>query len=536
MRPIKTNIKRRRNPNMHEIMTQQINNTTNISKDYEEPSKSLIDTLLEKLNNTDLDYCHWKSNYFLSQSLLGEIDLDFLIQRNSLSKMLTLLMNLGFKQAKVSKGIQEPGIYHLYGLDMQSGKIIHVHLFNHVLTGESFIKSHLLPLNKMLFKKTRFNGNVRTPSKSAELVLFILRTYIKYGSLLDIFYLLKHQRELTEEFKWLSTDIDLSESLQLLSQYCPVIEEKLFTKCIDILASNGSLFKRVTTALSVRKRLRIYSRYNWLKRFVAYTGLISKYIIQKIFGNKSKKMLSSGGSIIAFVGPEATGKSTLVSESEEWLGKIFNVKNIHAGKPPSAWLTYLLNLLIPISRKIIPGFRTSRVEKHVLNSKSNTNILADPKSESSLFFAIRAVSLAWDRRKLLIKARRRAMIGDIIICDRYPSETIGAMDSPRLRENANVRGIRMTFYNFLARLEAKLYRQIPPPDLVLQLKVSLEVAKQRNRERIKNGKESDEYIESRHMKNKGWQLSDRTSVHDIDTDQPLDKTLLSVKKQIWEAL
>ena len=110
------------------------------------------------------------------------------------------------------------------------------------------------------------------------------------------------------------------------------------------------------------------------------------------------------------------------------------------------------------------------------------------------------------------------------------------MDSPRLRENPSKSGVTSTIYNWLARLEIWLYKQISPPDIVLRLKVSIETAKKRNRERIKAGKETDTYVESRHRQNQEWYNSETKYIYDIDTEQPLAETILGVKKAIWESL
>jgi len=247
-------------------------------------------------------------------------------------------------------------------------------------------------------------------------------------------------------------------------------------------------------------------------------------------------MLAAGGTVIAFVGPEATGKSTLVTENKQWLNEMFSVKCIHAGKPPSSWLTIPVNILVPLSRKLLPGLRTSRIEGHGSRNISHVDSTFNPTKKTSLIYAFMSVISAWDRKCLLIKARRFSANGDLVICDRYPSETIGAMDSPRLREEPNSGGLQMLLYNYLARLETRFYRQIPPPDLVLQLKVSLETATKRNHDRIKRGKESDEYLESRHRQNKNWKISGKTMIRDINTEQSLLETILQVKKAIWDIL
>ena len=92
------------------------------------------------------------------------------------------------------------------------------------------------------------------------------------------------------------------------------------------------------------------------------------------------------------------------------------------------------------------------------------------------------------------------------------------------------------FYNRLARFEQRLYQDIPPPDVVLKLKVSLATAKQRNRARLKAGKELDEYLEIRHQQSREWTKAGTKFIYDIDTERSLDETMLAVKHAIWQSL
>ncbi|HXV42464.1 MAG TPA: hypothetical protein VEC96_05345, partial [Anaerolineae bacterium] len=91
-----------------------------------------------------------------------------------------------------------------------------------------------------------------------------------------------------------------------------------------------------------------------------------------------------------------------------------------------------------------------------------------------------------------------------------------------------------SIYNRLARLEKQLYKQIPPPDIVLRLRVSLETAKKRNRER--NGQDGEAYLEARHRQSQAWHMPGTRYVYDIDTEQTLKETIRDVKEAIWESL
>jgi len=495
----------------------------------------LTNHLVNALNSNQINYCHWKSNFSLSETMSGKLDLDLLVDRKDLSEIWIILFNLGFKSAIVKTGKETPSIYHFYGFDHKSGLLVHVHLFSSILTGESFVKSHLLPFEQMLLANVYNISQVKVAPKAAELVLFIVRTYIKFSSLLDLLYLVGKFEDLKTELSWLQEDGDLSESLALLKRYCPVIDVSLFLECVDAIKNNETIFKRTILAQRIRSRLRVYAKHSRFGLTLTYFQILSGQVIRRLNGNKKNKMLHSGGAVIAFVGPEATGKSTLVSESKKWLEQAFATSMIHAGKPPSSWITAPINILLPLVRSMWPRLRMSRMEGHVTLSDKH---LALPRVEglSGLIYALRSVSLAWDRKQLLVKARRLAANGEILICDRYPSETVGAMDSPRLQENMDANGLIGSLYNWLARLEKHFYQQIPPPDLVLQLKVSIETAKKRNRERIKIGKETDEYLESRHLQSQEWHFSGTKYIQSIDTELPLPETILKVKESIWEAI
>ena len=411
--------------------------------------KDLVITtqLIDSLNRHEVEYCHWKSNLTLANALTGGEDLDILVDRKALSQFVTILLGLGFKATVIKSGDNVPGIYHYYGLDPETGNISHIHLYNSVVTGESFVKSHFLPIERMLLENPEYFSNVRIASKSAELVLFILRIYIKYGSLLDSIRLARHPDAVLEELRWLQAGANMSVSLELLEKYCPVIDEKLFLKGIEILNEPNSLIKRIRLAYTIRRHLSIYKKYTRFERLSAYAKLLSIKLMLRFTGKKKNKTLNSGGAIIAFVGADATGKSTLVSETSRWLGSVFATKTVHVGKPPSSWVMMPLRIILPLMRRLLPHLRRSWVSDKARKSSPSTG-----QASVSLIYAVRAVALAWDRYQLLIKVRHLAANGNIIICDRYPTETLEAMDSPRLQEHPNGNGIKNRLYFARPRL------------------------------------------------------------------------------------
>jgi thymidylate kinase len=493
---------------------------------------SLVDTLLDTFIQEEIVYSHWKSNINLAQAAAGEIDLDLLVDRTSLLSAITQLSRHGFKQAIVRWGANPPSIRHYYGLDPETNQLIHVHLFSRVLTGESFVKSHLFPFEAMLLQNVYYADRIRVASKPAELVLFTLRMFIKYGSLPDLASLRSKSASVRKEVRWLQAGSDLSEALLLLRKYCPVIDERLFVKCVATLENSDPLIKRVMLARKVRRRLKVYARHTFFQRLLAYFQLLQSEVRRRVGTKQKNKVLQAGGAVIAFVGADATGKSTLVTETGRWLGDVFTLRIIHTGKPPSSWLTLPVNIVLALLRNLTSLRRGGRANTQAASDESPTQHRF--RGFSSLLYALRSVVLAWDRLRLITKARRRVAEGEIIVCDRYPSSTLGAMDSPRLSQDSLRTGLLVAIYNRLAHFEKQLYKQIPPPDIVLKLRVSVETAKKRNRKR--NGQDGEAYLEARHRQSQAWTVPGTKYIFDIDTEQSLAETLDSVKKAIWESL
>jgi len=228
--------------------------------------------------------------------------------------------------------------------------------------------------------------------------------------------------------------------------------------------------------------------------------------------------------LIAFVGSEASGKSTILNEVGSWLGRDHVVRRIHAGKPPSTALTYVPHVLLPALRRLFPEQRSLRVE---------ARFDADPRTRRrySLLFALRSVMLAYERRAIITRTVARSPNGTVVLSDRYPSRTGGNPDGPQLG-HLPLPPSRLSVRRVLAALEDRLYRDIPTPDLVFHLTAPLDVTLARNAARAKN--EPEEYVRFRHAISADLRF-DGTIVHRIDTDRELRDVLDEIEHAIDEA-
>jgi thymidylate kinase len=222
--------------------------------------------------------------------------------------------------------------------------------------------------------------------------------------------------------------------------------------------------------------------------------------------------------LIAFVGSEATGKSTILNEVETWLGRSHRVRRVHAGKPPSTPITFVPHVLLPAIRALFPEQRTLRVEERYEDSPAST------KKTFPLLFGVRSVMLAYERRALISRAMRLGG-GTVVLSDRYPSDTSGAPDGPQLAHLPMPSG-RFSVRRALARVEGRLYLDIPAPDLVFHLTAPLEVTLARNAARDK--REPEDYVRFRHALSSRLRF-DGAPVYPIDTDRDLEAVIREIE-------
>ena len=228
--------------------------------------------------------------------------------------------------------------------------------------------------------------------------------------------------------------------------------------------------------------------------------------------------------LIAFVGSEATGKSTILNEVEGWLGRSHRVRRVHAGKPPSTPLTFLPHVLLPALRAVFPEQRTLRVEERYEDDDRAT------ERTYPLLFGVRSVMLAYERRALLTRAARSGT-ETVVLSDRYPSEASGAPDGPQLAHLPMPPG-RFSVRRALARIEGRLYHDIPVPDMVFHLSAPLEVTLARNAARDKQ--EPEDYVRFRHALSSRLRF-DGAPVHAIDTDRDLEQVVREIEEMIGDS-
>jgi len=473
----------------------------------------LSTSLINGLNNNSIDYCHWKSNINVEKAMSGFDDLDLLISRNHFNKCQILLAELGFKEAL--NAIQSiHSVRHYYGYDQLSGEILHVHLYVSIITGPSWTKGYTFGIEQeyLCSSTLDYNTEIRLPQKELELALYLIRICLKYTSLLEAPMVIFSRKLIRTEIEYLLNGSSEVLASEIFNRLVGVNNSRLFE---SISHPNAGLYRIMVTALKVRSKLKRWRTLSWFEQIANSILQLSYRIINKILF-KEKKKFANGGLLVCFVGLDASGKSSMLNEADSWLSKRFNVKKIHFGRPPSTAISLVPNFLIKTSKKLKGNRRIS-------------SSYTGEKSES-LIYVTRQLLLAYDRYKLVLKARKMARKGSIVLIDRFKAENIGVMDSYKLDPNRF-----NSLKKYLAKIENSLYSKMGQPGLILHLKVPLDVAIERNRKRIKADKESTSELKLRYEKNKNLEYS-CINYYMIDSNSDYSEVLAEIKGLIWKTI
>jgi len=482
--------------------------------------------LFESLGRAGVRYCHWKSNWRLPEALRGETDLDLLVHRADTSRFLSVVGALGLKPGG---GEDHPSVCHCYGCDDESGRLFDLHVYYRLITGGT-IKGYHLPVEEMLLRGAQpTEAGVYVPEPAAELVLFVIRKSLDYAVAIEAL-IPREWKAAADELRWLmsqgATDRDVR---RLLAEYLPSVDFALFRKLRDAIESGRWGVGRFRLGRALASRLRPYRRFARPSATLARSGRAWRKAWRTLQGGTPPQALLSGGAVIAVVGSDGSGKSTVVGEVSRWLGEFLSVATIHGGKPPPSVPTALPRLLLPLLRRMMPGYRSTRIELRAAVATEPAAMRTGPL----LLFALRALMLAYERKKLLIRAHRKAANGTLVLSDRYPTRQPGVPEGAMLHF---LREDPRSLYRWLARVEERTYGEIPQPDLVLRLDVPLELAVQRNLTRSKpGGPEPTEYLRQRHAKSSELEFAG-VPTYRIRTDTMVEETVRAVKPILWNAL
>lgn len=439
-----------------------------------------------KANAQNLTYCHWKSNFHLDSALVGDEDLDVLIAPKDFKKLKIILLENNFIEILTPCSPYQKGVYHFYGIDTNTGLIIHFHIFTDLITGNGLIKNFYLPFRELLLDNVIFYKElVKIPTSEMELIIYVFRFLSKQGNLFNLREIIKESKLIFEEFLSLKNSANMQESVLLLKNFCQndnLVE--IYKSTIEFLEEK-KFFRIFLLGLKFKKLVK-WNRFNVLFYAFAETKTMLTYIWGKL-RKKSVVRLVNRAPLVVLVGGPASGKTTLTTSVKKILRPFIDIEYFHVGKPKPIILLGWIRLFLPFFRKIFPNQKSTNVEK-----RQSVN----DKIHFSMLHVLRKLILAYERYRLTRKICGRINNGRLCVCDRYPLSnelmTDGSTFSPEI-----IKHQKSFIKKFLMKKEASLYSKMIKPDCIFYLKVEPSIALERNKHRKISYKDED-YLRFRH--------------------------------------
>jgi len=482
----------------------------------------LVRQLCDELNESGLSYCHWKSNNALERSASGENDLDLLVSRSDVQHFTEILYRLGFKQAREHEVRQMPGILDYYGCDCGTGSMVHVHAHYQLILGHDSTKNYHIPLEKPYLASALQDGLFKVPAPEFELIIFVLRMMLKHFTW-DT--LLLHQGHLSTseqgEMDFLSRRASESVVHEILKEYLPYLPPQLFTSCVRMLGSDCPLWERIMLGQKLLGCLNLFAR----RPQIIDSGLkfwrrVAWPVQRRVFHKQNRKLVSNGGMMVAIVGGDGAGKTTVIDAMYKWLSHDFEVFSFHMGKPQWSALTYFVRGILKVGRSLgLYPFMQAEIRY-----TKDADLLTFPGYP----WLIRELCTARDRFLTYGKACRYATNGGIVILDRFPLPQIKFMDGPQIeRMTGSVPNNRLI--QFLNLLEQRYYRKMILPDLLIVLCTDPEIAVRRKTD------EAEASVRARSTEI--WEIDwSKTPAHVINASHSKDEVLSEVRGIIWSRL
>lgn len=502
------------------------------------PVLSTLTDLFDRLHAEGIRYCHWKSNEHLRASMTGMTDIDVLVERGASQALERILAGTSFKRFTTVAWCSYQAIESYLGFDEDTGKLLHLHVHYQLTIGERYLKGYRLPWEDVLLSTRQWDETNRlyVADPHLELVVFMVRVALKLrlrDVVLDWLGRPYVRRGPLREFRWLAARIARERLREIAGPLVGAAAAERLLAMID--AGTPTVPRILAFRRAIQPPLITYRTYGAVaaqrQRWAREWGWrLAKFLRRHGFLVPTRRVLPQGGLLVAVVGADGSGKSTVTQAITRWLSAETDAVRVYFGngKGSISFPRRLLELVAALVRRVTQARGRSNAGRSVVPVRSHRG--AGKSWLRNWGDLLWIVTLTRERHQRFRRARRARNLGMVVICDRFPQAQLpGLNDGPWLghwlRDSSFIR-------RTVARRELAAIRlaEHHAPDLVVKLHVPLHTAQARR------ANTPTEQLAQKSREIRALQYPGARRTVDIDASQPLERVLLEVKRALWAAL
>ena len=486
----------------------------------------LLLMVLRDFHHQNISYCYWKSSRRVCRGLTGEGDLDLLVATEDQHRAQTILRERGLKLFPCVAYRDHPSILSFLGYDEASGRIVHLHLHFRLVAGNSLLKNYRLAWENAILSRTIVHPMlpIRMLDPEDEALLLIVRSCLELRRSDPI--VLRDWRKAKLKFALdrseLAAHIDRA---SLSSRAAELVDRDLADMLADAIYGEPTPQDQRRLRRRIQRQFAAHRTYN---AFEAGLRCLGRAVIW-VAGALNKRFFwaprpwsrraPGGGHVVAVIGVDGSGKSTVVATIRAWLGQEIDVVPIYfgtGGGRPSLML-WPFKLMVPL----ITLFLKTK-PKGASHGKISDR---PPGLLYSVLLTVWATIVAIEKRLKLSAAHRGASRGLVVLTDRYPQNEIPGFNEGPLM--SRLTSVPLWLRRFEARAYSLAHRL--PPDLVIKLIVKPETAARRE-------PDMDPTVMRTRIAAVPRLAFPGARVVCIDAEQSLTDVIRAVKREIWRLL
>ncbi|TXC74952.1 hypothetical protein FRC91_12710 [Bradymonadales bacterium TMQ1] len=512
---------------------------------------------LRALDAADVPHAYFKDPTGLGQALAGgPKDYDLLVAPAHRARAEALLRDCGLKEATSFAVPPLPATSDWLGFDSETGALHHLHLHALLPTGKDVLREYALPWADTLLEHRRLHPefNVWVLSDPLNLVILLLRTCVEQKFARPDASRWAPTPESATRLLELRALVNKDEALTLAHTLLGEPFEKAMASWFDpSLSGTPAIHELARQRPAILDALKPYLRFHptelearrRARQLKLLAGAAARKAPLPLPPRRRGLRLPDKGLLIALIGPDGAGKSTLTEALNAWLGDLIDTRQLYLGKgdPVSAawhalarakwWAleTFTERRRPPAPEVPRPDVRGD-IEIPELPELDPDEVLryTPPPERSTSRQALRDLAWVSLAGRHLLNTRRAAFAtrrGALVVADRFPFYASHLAGGPAIPSDTDQPPTRRV----LSLSEDAIYASLQhtPPDLIFRLNIAPEIAWRRK---------PDHDIKAIAAKSIALSALDPgpSTLIDLDATLPPDVLLHLAKLAIWEAL